>query len=468
MKWTGSSIAAFSAVLFLVAHQSPTHAVVWPAEEQVSPGQWKPIYRNRIFLQDPITDTNGSRNVVSDPTHPAAYTCNNLVNIFFRLRLDSSPAGSGGQGFLLPFGWGVEFDTNLSLNDYEWLIMVDGVSKTESVTVQRNSIQGTVGAPGDQTESTSYTYTPITTYVRILQADTQFNGDQDYFLDWYVPFADLKAASGLADSSPIRTFWGSSSSANSLSENGADLVGGSDLYAMSSDYMTPLGATATTGTVAFVAGIDGSGDVPAFTAGDTVFVKVVDADQNYDNLTRQSIQVTFTSSAGDRETVTLTETDISTGIFTGLIRTTVAAATTDGVLQVSGGTVGATYTDAVDASGAINQPRTDTVSVISPQIAIVKSVRGKSSPSDTLLYTSVYRNTGSSNAYRILVGDAVPAYTDYVRGSSVGADTTTFSHDNGLNYNSSDAPPVTHIRWIVSGPLAPAGVDSVRFKVTIE
>lgn len=79
----------------------------WPAT-----GQWIPIYKTGAILQDPNSDAQNSRNVVSDSTHAAAYMFNDGTYVFFRLRLDSDPTGSGGQGLLQQYGWGVELDTN--------------------------------------------------------------------------------------------------------------------------------------------------------------------------------------------------------------------------------------------------------------------------------------------------------------------------------------------------------------------
>lgn len=438
--------------------------VPWPDD-----AQWISILKDGLPLQDDIGDAQGSRNVVSDPTHPVAYLYNDLTYLFFRIRLDDDPAGGGGKGFLEPFGWGMELDTDLDLSDYEWLVMVDGLSKTENVSLQENSVQRKLGDPGDRTESTPFTYTPIESYARILPADTQFNGDPDYFLDWYIPYANLKSVSGLTDDSPIRVVWGSSSSATSLSEHGADLVEGSDLYTMASDYMIPLGTTATTGTVMFVAGLDGAGDVTAIVAGDMVFVKVTDADQNHNTLSRQTVNVTLTTSSGDTETITLTETGDDAGVFTGYILSACGPAASDGILQVVSGSIAVTYTDAVDADGNTYQPRTDAAAVLSPDLSLEKTVdKGKARPGDTLVYTVVYQNVGSNDAHNIVIVDAVPTFTTYVSGSSTGGDTREYSHDGGVTFDASDTQPVTHVRWVINGPLAPAGVDSVRLEVTID
>lgn len=65
-----------------------------------------------------------------------------------------------------------------------------------------------------------------------------------------------------------------------------------------------------------------------------------------------SVDVEVTSSTGDAETVSLTETDTSTGLFSGTIQTATGAAASDGVLQVlNNGSITADYADASNANG---------------------------------------------------------------------------------------------------------------------
>ena len=460
------TITVITGMTILLSYGVASSQITWPDD-----AQWHAILKNGVYLQDDLGDARDSRNVVSDATHPAAYLYNDLTYLFFRIRLDDDPSGTGGQGALKAFGWGMEIDADLDLNDYEWLVMVDGIAKTENIALEENSVQGSLGDPGDRTESTPFTYTPIESYLRILPADTQFNGDQDYFLDWYIPYADLKSVSGLTDDSPIRVVWGSSTSATSLTERGADLVGGSDLYTMASDFITPLGTVSTTGTVMFVAGLDGAGDVTAITAGDTVFVKVTDGDQNYNSLSKQTVPVTFIATGGDLETITLTETGNDTGVFTGYILSASATGpvVSDGILQVVSGSISVTYTDVVDADGNTYQPRTDLATALAPELSLVKSAdKTEAPPSDTLVYTIAYQNIGDTEAYEIVIVDAIPTFTTYVPGSTTGGDTRQYSHDSGGSFDASDALPVTHIRWTVDGPLAPTAGSSVGFRVTID
>jgi len=412
----GRKIILFNLLVAFVLLLLPAAGHAWPTTSQ-----WIPVYKNNLYLQDPTGDASGARNVVSDASHPAAFIFNDGTYLYFRLRLDKDPSGQGGQGLLQSFGWGVAFDTNQNPADYEWLIMLDGISQTEVIQLWQNTIQGTLGSPTDKPEILQATV-PLAGNYAVSPADSAINGDADYFLDWRFPYSSFKAATGLTDSSPIRLFFGSSSSANNLSQSGADLVGGSDLYSGLSDISTVLGTKPTTGTVRFVAALSGAGDVTQITAGDTLFIRVDDADVNNDITTLQTVTVTLVASSGDTATVILTETGVNTGIFTGSIITQESAPVAgDALLQVvQGATVNAIYIDGIDASYHLNQPRTDTVSVRSfkPLLTLVKSADpATGAPGQEILYTVYFRNTGVGAAANLMIVDSIPPFTVYKVGS---------------------------------------------------
>ena len=79
--------------IFFLSALFGSEAMAWPTT-----GQWIPIYRGGMYLEDANGDANGSRNVVSDANNPAAYMFNDGTYIHFRLRLDADPSGQGGQG----------------------------------------------------------------------------------------------------------------------------------------------------------------------------------------------------------------------------------------------------------------------------------------------------------------------------------------------------------------------------------
>ncbi len=329
-------------------------ALAWP-----SASDWTPLLVGGAPKQDALNDATTYKNLVSDATHSTIYTSNDGIYMYFRLRLDGDPAGSGGQGALKPAGWGVEFDTDSNALDYEWMLLVDGKSSPEIIGFWENTVKSGTGDPNDKPETLSLS-TDVSN-MRVLAADTSLNGDQDYFLDFRINYATFKAITGLTDSSPIRVFEGSSSSADGLQESGADFSGG---Y---SDFFTPDGINLTTGSVAFVSDIAGNGDATQVQPGDPLYIRVDDTDMNNSTSTVQTITVTVTSPLGESETVTLTETGPNTGIFTGTLATAAGAAAgpnNNGTITAADTNVlTVTYLDNADNTG-IPIARTDTITVV--------------------------------------------------------------------------------------------------------
>jgi uncharacterized repeat protein (TIGR01451 family) len=405
----------FSTFFFL----SSENVYAWPTS-----AQWIPIFKGGALLQDDTGDTQGSRNIVSDATNPAAFVFNDGQYIYFRLRLDVSPAGTGGQGYLQAYGWGVEFDSNLNAPDYEWLLMLDGIAKEEKVELWHNTVQGTLGDPGDKSEILTASV-PLLGNYQISAADTSINGDQDYFLDWRFPYDTLKQVTGITDSSPLRFFFGSSSSASSLTEKGADLVGASDLYSGFSDYVSPFGIRPTTGTIHFVQNLEGTGEVAAVCAGETLYLRADDGDRNYNPTGLNTVPATLSVLSGDNETVTLTETGINTGIFTGSIASAAGApANEDGLFQVMPGeTVTVTFIDTIDGSipPLQNQPRTDTLVINPPVISVTKTVSAEfANAGETITYTITIENAACGEAWLTYLSDVIPDGFTYVPGSTTG------------------------------------------------
>ncbi len=410
-------------LFFLIFLFLPEGSYAWPTT-----GQWMPVYKGGVILQDDTGDSVGSRNIVSDSTHAAAFIFNDGTYVHFRLRLDQNPSGTGGQGLLQSFGWGVALDTDNNVGSYEWLFMLDGISRIETIGLWHNTIQGTLGDPSDKPEILQSSIDVAGNY-QVSAADTAINGDTDYFLDWRFPYATFKQATGFTDSSPIRLFFGSSTSTNNLS---ADLVGASDLYAGFSDIVTIMGTTPTTGTVKFVADLAGNGDVIQINAGDTLYLSVVDGDLNYNKTTTQQVTVTLTALSGDTAVVTATETGVNTGIFTASIPTQSGTpVANDGILQVTPGTtVSVEYIDGIDASYNRNQVRADSVWIISlnPVIALIKSMAPETAaPGTEITYTVHYRNSGLGVASNLIIADSIPPFTTYVAGSlRIGTAATTY------------------------------------------
>ena len=104
-----------------------------------------------------------------------------------------------------------------------------------------------------------------------------------------------------------------------------------------------------------------------------------------------------------------------------------------------------------------------------PQITLVKAVSDTDAPPGTVLIYSVdYLSNGSAGAYNVVIVDEVPAPVIYQTGSAVGPGALIeFSHDSGASFDSSEAPPVTHIRWSFPAAFAPGNGGQVSFEALI-
>lgn len=204
---------AITALVHIVAGTaSIAGAQTWPADDE-----WLVLYCGDRPAFDPLADEPGAtneRDVVGDDAQPAAYIFGDADFVYFRLRVDSEPT-TGTD--LNPFGWAVEIDTDWDRTDYELLAMVDGIVSPDEVALWRNTVQQLPDDPADRPEEMIATY-PATSHARAVLAaatfDSQFGGDDDFFVDWAIPFADL-AGDVVLDTELLLTL-GTSSSAQSI------------------------------------------------------------------------------------------------------------------------------------------------------------------------------------------------------------------------------------------------------------
>lgn len=429
---SATATARLASVLLALLALSPAPALAWPSNNQ-----WIPIVKGGLPIQDNETDANGGVNVVpNDGSSPAAYLANDGSYLFYRMRIDSTPLG--GNGILAQFGWGLELDTNQNADDYEWLIMCDGISSPEVVTLQQNTVQGSLGDPSDRSEIQLASY-PLVGNHRILSAPTNTNGDPDFFLDFRIPLDVFMSATGITESTMIRYFAGTSRSTNNLTDNGADLVAGSTLYAGIADYVTVLGTVPPgvafhDGTVAFVTDLTGFTDRTVAAPGNTLYIRVEDDDLDPESVPGGQIYATLTTPAGDVEVVTLNATGV-TGKYTGSIPTaTGAVSTRSGTLQVAAGTVvTVTYYDAIASNLQQSVARTDTLRITSTEadVAVTKSVNTASTtPGQQVTFTVTAKNLGPLASTGLQVTDLLPVGLSYV--SHLASGTTTYSSGTGL------------------------------------
>lgn len=419
---------AFLCTLFLVCCLSGTGAYAWPTDSE-----WIPVYApDGNGIQDPggqPDDTGNGTNstdIVGDPDNPAAYIFNDGIDIHFRIRVDADPS----RGTALePFGWGVLVDTDLDASDYEFMLMLDGISNPDEIYLARNIVQQNIDDPSDKPEQIEWIKQAAANsdYV-VSPAPTNFTGDPDYFIDFKVPYDIFLLSLGIDESVQIRFFFGTSQSTQQLT---ADLVG-STLSDGTSDYTLPSGKRPTTGTIQFVADLTGNGDIAAFYPGEQLFIKVIDDDQNSLVSTRESVSITLQSPSGDQEILTLVETGRDTGVFTGVMATDQTSfSRNNGTLEaVPIEFVTASYLDASDALQNTNQTRTDTIRANpTADLEISKSASNNTpGPGETVTFTLTLANHGPSAASGIQVQDLLTSDLSYQGDDGNG----TYNPTNGV------------------------------------
>ncbi len=196
-----------------------TALAAWPAD-----ADWIAVNQGGSSQADGTLDENTDyRNVVGDASYPATYWYNDGVHLSFRMRLDGSPQGGGGQNLLKPFGWGVLIDTDGDWSDYEFSVIANGID--ESVTFYQNTSQNTAYDASDPPEVTLAVYDTATN-ARVSLADSSFNGTPDYYVDFQVSWATFMAASGLNEASALSFVFGTSNNGTTL---GSDISGSTNL-----------------------------------------------------------------------------------------------------------------------------------------------------------------------------------------------------------------------------------------------
>ena len=193
---------------------------------------------------------------------------------------------------------------------------------------------------------------------------------------------------------------------------------------------------------------DGSGN-PMHTYPTTssqVCVQVVDQDQNTNPAVAETVTAVVTTSTGDRETVTLTETGVNTGVFQGCITANTGSPVPgDGFLSLNyGANLTATYTDPTDATDvSSDNALVPTAPSPTPVVTVSKTLTnpagGTALENGTVEYDVVVANPGSVSLPTVAVTDTFPAANLSFVSATVTPDSTT---------------PAGTLTWNNVGPLA--------------
>ena len=196
---------------------------------------------------------------------------------------------------------------------------------------------------------------------------------------------------------------------------------------------------------------------------------IIDQDLNKNVSVAESYAFRDTSSNGQIDTVTFTETGVNTGIFAAAIPTaygkTKGTSGKNVTFNATGGdTVCIIYKDTMTTNGGPGLTLQLKCGIINPQMTVSKSVdKSHARPGDTLTYSMTYKNTGTANAMFVTVTDPCPNNTTYV------ANSVTL---NGVaQTDAADGDATTYSGGMLQvnvGTVTPGQSGTIVFKVVIQ
>jgi hypothetical protein len=202
-----------SIIILLLLVPVAAHAqVVFPGDSA-----FVPLRCGNANMTDAFADESGAldeRDIVGDSGAAAGLRASDSTNLYLRMRLEEDPAPAGQ---VASFSWGMEFDLNDDLSNYELLILVEGIQgMAGSVQVFRNTATTQPNDPNDPADQpAAQTYTFANNARTVAAPGTNFGGNGDFFLDFAVPWSALIPL-GLDHDTPTRVLAASSSSPNGL------------------------------------------------------------------------------------------------------------------------------------------------------------------------------------------------------------------------------------------------------------
>jgi uncharacterized protein (TIGR03382 family) len=199
-------------VLLLLVPVAAHAQVVFPADTE-----YRPLHCGNAVMTDAFDDdpnARDERDVVGTPTAAAGLRASDATNLYLRIRLEEDPAPNMA---VRTFSWGMEFDLDDNPNNYELLVLVEGLAgMAGTVNVFRNTTTTATNDPTDPADTpAAQTYTFANNARSVVATATSFGANPDYVLDFAVPWSALIPL-GLDRDTPTRVWVASSNSANSL------------------------------------------------------------------------------------------------------------------------------------------------------------------------------------------------------------------------------------------------------------
>ncbi|WP_405082376.1 carboxypeptidase regulatory-like domain-containing protein [Paenibacillus chitinolyticus] len=200
-----------------------------------SDSQFFPVTINGVPVGDPAGDVNpASTDIVGNAQFPAAYVSYDTNFVYFRLRLNGDPRAKTGFD---NFAWGVLINTDGSPSTYEWVLAVNGQNASLDLIENKIKVPNTFNDPAEGIDgkgTPNYTR-PIINFdiarVKPTGDGSTFGGNEDYFLDFFIPAAVLFGTLGITNQTDLQFIFFSSANNNNFNK----------------DFLIPEGSTFTSG-----------------------------------------------------------------------------------------------------------------------------------------------------------------------------------------------------------------------------
>jgi hypothetical protein len=152
--------------------------------------------------------------LVGNAAEPAGLRSGDADHLYLRIRIDTTPVLPGGG--LLPGAWGMAFDLDGDVQTYELLALVDAITAgAPQVRLYENRTVTTPNDPTEPADSPAVATYPFDANGRFIPTGSKIGGDTDFFVDFALPWADLRTL-GLDRTTPVFVWVASSNAADAL------------------------------------------------------------------------------------------------------------------------------------------------------------------------------------------------------------------------------------------------------------
>ncbi len=226
-----------SVFLTMTALLTSTARADWPGDSD-----WEALTISSASLTDDVDVVGAQRlELIGDATEPAAYWFTDGVVLSFRIRVNDNPCqskdkGSGTCSIFYNGSWAVLMSTDGVDADYEFALVLTDAGG-DLLLVENTSVVSGWQDPWDATAHAD-SQPLLNDLARLVEADTQTSGDEDYFIDLQIDLASLEDALGAGYESSLKV--AISTGDGGTESTNIDLAGGDNAALLEDVLSDPL------------------------------------------------------------------------------------------------------------------------------------------------------------------------------------------------------------------------------------